>query len=139
MENIQFFFVKLHFFAVLNFFPVQKLIFALFWNCKNWSLVKKKILEIDLFDYTKVIKRVFLWLWFHEFFFFFFLDFFKFSGLLWKRRSFFLLTIHECQKFRPRLRIISEFSQHTACNRLTCCFLYTSHNHTLKIIKYTKF
>ena len=27
--------------AVLNFFPIQKLNFGPFWNCKKWSLVKK--------------------------------------------------------------------------------------------------
>ena len=36
-----FFFVKLHFWQVLNFFPVQKLIFGHFWNCKKWILVRK--------------------------------------------------------------------------------------------------
>ena len=51
------------FLAVLNFFPVQKLIFGHFWNCKKWNLVKIKFLEIDLFDFT----------------IFFGLDFFKFS------------------------------------------------------------
>ena len=37
--NPNFFFVKLHFWRVLNFFPVQKLIFGHFWNWKNgiWS------------------------------------------------------------------------------------------------------
>ena len=33
------FFCEIVFLAVLNFFPVQKLIFGHFWNCKNgiWS------------------------------------------------------------------------------------------------------
>ena len=39
--------------AVLNFFLVQKLIFDHFQNCKKWILVKKKIREIDLFDFTR--------------------------------------------------------------------------------------
>ena len=42
MKNIQF----------LNFFPVQKLIFGHFWNCKKWILVKKFFREIDLFYFT---------------------------------------------------------------------------------------
>ena len=53
--------------AVFIFFPVQKLIFGHFWNCKKWNLVKKKFCEIDLFDFMS----------------FFGLDFFKFSGPLW--------------------------------------------------------
>ena len=38
--------------AFLAVFPVQKLIFDHFWNCKKWNLVKKIIREIDLFDFT---------------------------------------------------------------------------------------
>ena len=37
----KFFFREIAFLAVLNFFPVQKLIFGHFWNCKKWNLVKK--------------------------------------------------------------------------------------------------
>ena len=51
---------------VLNFFPVQKLIFVHFRNCKKWNLVKKIFREIDLFDFTSFLA------W----------TFFKFSGLL---------------------------------------------------------
>ena len=54
------------FLVVLNFFPVQKLIFVKFWNCKKWNLVKKKFHEKDLFDFTS----------------FFALDFLKLSGQL---------------------------------------------------------
>ena len=61
------FFREIAFLAVLNFFPVQELIFGHFWNCEKWNLVEKIIHEIDN-------------IWFHEFFG---LDFFKFSGLLW--------------------------------------------------------
>ena len=53
--------------AVLNFFPVQKLIFGHFEIAKKWNLVKNIFLEIDLFDFTS----------------FFVLDFLKFSGPLW--------------------------------------------------------
>ena len=37
--------------SVLKFFPVQKLIFGHFWNCKKWNLAKK-FREIDSFDFT---------------------------------------------------------------------------------------
>ena len=40
--------------AVLNFFPVQKLSFGHFWNCKKWNLVKKKFWN--------------WFIWFHDFF-----------------------------------------------------------------------
>ena len=33
-------FHEIAFLAVLNFFPVQKLIFCHFWNCKKWNLSK---------------------------------------------------------------------------------------------------
>ena len=61
-SNQKNFFRQIAFLAVLNFFPLQKLIFEI---AKNgiWS---KKFREIDLFDLTS----------------FFGLDFFKFSGLL---------------------------------------------------------
>ena len=39
-SNKSIFFREIAFFAVLNFFPVQKLIFGHFWNCKIWNLVK---------------------------------------------------------------------------------------------------
>ena len=42
---------KIAFLVVLNFFPVQKLIFGYFWNCKRWNLVKRFFGEIDLFDF----------------------------------------------------------------------------------------
>ena len=41
--------------AVLNFFPVQKLIFDHFWYCKKWNLVKKNFAKVNNF-----IWRVFL-------------------------------------------------------------------------------
>ena len=50
-----FFSREIAFLAVLNFFPVQKLIFSHFWNYKNWNLDKKK------FSWNWFI-------WFHEFF-----------------------------------------------------------------------
>ena len=53
--------------AVLNFFPVQKLILAIFEIAKNGICSKKIFREIDLFDFTS----------------FFGLDFLRFSGLLW--------------------------------------------------------
>ena len=34
------------FLEVLNFFPVQKLIFGHFWNCKKWNLVKKNFVKL---------------------------------------------------------------------------------------------
>ena len=56
--------------AVLNFFPLQKLIFGHFWNSKKLILVKKK--------------NSWNWFtWFHEFFG---LDFLKFSGPLCKKK-----------------------------------------------------
>ena len=55
-----------------SFFPVQKLILGQFWNCKKWILFKIFFREIDLFDFTS----------------FFGLDFFKFSGLLWKKATY---------------------------------------------------
>ena len=48
----QFFFREIAFLSVLNFFPVQKLLFGHFWNCKKWNFVKKIIAEIDLFYFT---------------------------------------------------------------------------------------
>ena len=57
---------QIAFLAVLNFFPVQNFIFGHFWNSQKLNLVKKRIHEIDLFDFTS----------------FFGLDFFKFSGPL---------------------------------------------------------
>ena len=50
-------FCEIAFLAVLNFFPVQKLIFGHFWNCK------KKI----EFGQKKILWNWFIW--FHEFFF----------------------------------------------------------------------
>ena len=60
-------FREIVFLAVLNIFPVQKLIFGHFWNCKKWNLVKTKFVKL-----IYLISRVFL-AW----------TFFKFSGLLW--------------------------------------------------------
>ena len=57
--NQKIFFREIAFLQVLNFFPVQKLIFGHFWNCKKWILVQKNYV---------------IW--------FFGLDFFKFSGPL---------------------------------------------------------
>ena len=45
---------EIAFLAVLNFFPVQILIFGHFWNCKKWNLAK-------YFSWNWFI-------WFHEFF-----------------------------------------------------------------------
>ena len=44
-----------HEIAFLTVFPVQKLIFGYFLNCKKWNLVKKNIHEIDLFDFTSFL------------------------------------------------------------------------------------
>ena len=63
----KFFFREIAFLTVLNFFPVQKMIFGHFWNSKKWNLVKKFFREIDLFDFTN----------------FFGLDFFHFYGPLY--------------------------------------------------------
>ena len=41
-----------HEIASLAVFPVQKLIFGRFWNCKKWNLVKKKFREIYSFNFT---------------------------------------------------------------------------------------
>ena len=63
----QFFFREIAFLAVLNFSPLQKLIFDHFCNSKKWNLVKKNFFcEIDLFDFMSI----------------FGMDFFKFSGPL---------------------------------------------------------
>ena len=53
--NQNFFFREIAFLAVLNFFPVQNLIFGHFWNGQKWNLVKK------FFSWNWII-------WFHEFF-----------------------------------------------------------------------
>ena len=45
---------------MLNFFPVQKLIFSHFWNCKKWNLVEKIIRGIDLFDFTSFLAWILL-------------------------------------------------------------------------------
>ena len=50
--NQNFFLHQIVFLVVLNFFPVQKLIFGHFRNCKKWNLVNKKFCEIDLFVFT---------------------------------------------------------------------------------------
>ena len=60
------FFHEIAFLAVLNFFPIQKMIFGHFWNCKKWNLVKKNS-----------------WNWFIWFHKFFGLEFLKFSSPLW--------------------------------------------------------
>ena len=49
--NQKIFFREIAFLAVLNFFPVQKLIFGQFRNCKNLNLAQNLIREIDLFDF----------------------------------------------------------------------------------------
>ena len=54
------FLCEIAFLAVLNFFPVQKLIFGHFWNCKKWNSAKKKNHEIDLFDFTCFLAWTFL-------------------------------------------------------------------------------
>ena len=61
------FFREITFLTVLNFFPVQKLIFGYFWNCKKMDFGQKNF-------------KMKLIYWFQDFFG---LDFFKFSGLLW--------------------------------------------------------
>ena len=60
------FFREIAFLLVLNFFPVEKLIFGYFEIAKNGICSNKFFVEIDLFDFTS----------------FFGLDFFKFSGPL---------------------------------------------------------
>lgn len=45
-------FHEIAFLLVLNDFPVHKLIFDHFLNCKKWILVKKIFREIELFDFT---------------------------------------------------------------------------------------
>ena len=50
------FFRKIAFLAVLNFFPVQKLIFGHFWNGKKWNWVKKMFFV----KLIHLISRVFL-------------------------------------------------------------------------------
>ena len=73
--------------AVLNFFPVQKLIFGHFWNCKKWKLVKKNFVKL-----IPLISRVF---------FFFGLDYFKFSGpLCYDKLSVSLFVSSRYIKFR---------------------------------------
>ena len=59
------FFGEIAFLAVLNFFPIQKLIFWPFFKLQKMEL-RKKIRQIDLFVFTSFFGR----------------DFFKFSGLL---------------------------------------------------------
>ena len=49
------FFREIAFLAVLNFFPVQKLICGYFWNCKKGNLVKKFFVKL-----IYLISRVFL-------------------------------------------------------------------------------
>ena len=49
------FFREIAFLAVLNFFPLKKIILGHFWNCKKWNLVKKIFDEIDLFDFTSFL------------------------------------------------------------------------------------
>ena len=48
-------FREIAFLAVLNLFPVQKLIFGHFWNCQKWNLVKKITCKIDLFVFTSFL------------------------------------------------------------------------------------
>ena len=48
------FFREIAFLAVLNFFPVQKLIFSHFLNCKKWKLAKKNFVKL-----IYLISRVF--------------------------------------------------------------------------------
>ena len=57
------FFHEITFLAVLNFFPVQKLIFGQLWNSKKWNLAKKFFREIDLFDFTIFFGLDFLTFW----------------------------------------------------------------------------
>ena len=58
---------------ILNLFPIQKLIFGHFWNCKKWNLAKKSFHEIDLFVFTSL----------------FGLDIVKFSGPLCSIKGFY--------------------------------------------------
>ena len=46
------FFREIAFLAVLKFFPVQKLIFGHFWNCKKMEFGQKIFRQIGLFDFT---------------------------------------------------------------------------------------
>ena len=54
------YFREIAFLAVLNFFPVEKLIFGHFWNCKKWNLANKIFREIDLFDFKSFFGLYFL-------------------------------------------------------------------------------
>ena len=58
-SNKSIFFREIAFLAVLTIFPVQKLIFGHFLNCKKWNLVKKIFREIDLFDFTSFFDWIF--------------------------------------------------------------------------------
>ena len=55
----QFFSHETAFLAVLNFFPVQKLIFGHFWNGKKIEFVQTKSREIDLVDFTSFLAWTF--------------------------------------------------------------------------------
>ena len=54
------FFREIAFLVVLNFFPVQKLIFSHFEIAKNGIWPNKKFREIDLFDFTSFLVWTFL-------------------------------------------------------------------------------
>ena len=47
---------EIAFLVVLNYFPVQKLIFGHFWNCEKWNLVKKNLFVKLIY----LIRQVFL-------------------------------------------------------------------------------
>ena len=69
---------EIAFLAVLNFFPVQKMIFGHFWNGKKWNLVRKNYMKLIYF-----ISRVFLaWT-------------LKFSGPL----CYFMISMHAFTQF----------------------------------------
>ena len=62
---------EIAFLAVLNFFPIQNMIFGHIWNGNKWNLVKKYFVKL-----IYLISRVF-----------FGLDFLKFSGQLCRAQT----------------------------------------------------
>ena len=60
----------------MTVFPLQKLVFGRFWNCKKWNWVKKIIREIDLFDFASFL----VWTFFN------YLEH-HCGGILWRKLS----------------------------------------------------
>ena len=59
-SNKSIFFREIAFLAVLNFFPVQKLIFWPFLKKQKMEFGQKIFREIDLFDFTSFLAWTFL-------------------------------------------------------------------------------